>query len=66
MKSIVHGDHHSKWRDNAAGALALLAALALVVFLAYQLADLSARMIGHSANQAAVVHDATRLAHPSD
>ena len=66
MKSIVHGDPHPKWLDSAAGALALLATLALVVFLAYQLVDLSARMIGHSASQAAVVHDAARLAPLSD
>jgi hypothetical protein len=61
MKSIVHGDPHPKGRDNAAGGLAFLAALALVVFLAYQLVDLSGRMIGHSASLTAVVHDATRL-----
>jgi len=66
MKSIVHGDPHPKWLDSAAVALALLATLALVVFLAYQLVDLSARMIGHSASQTAVVHDATRLAPLSD
>ena len=56
MKSIVHGDPHSKWRDSAAGALALLAALALVVFLTYQLVDLSVRMLGHSASQIAGLH----------
>ncbi len=66
MKSIAHGDPHPRWRDNAAGALALLATLALVVFLAYQLVDLSARMIGHAASQTAVVHDATRFAPLSD
>ena len=66
MKSIIHGDPHSKWRGSAAGGLVLLATLALVVFLAYQLVDLSARMIGHSASLTAVVHDATRLAPPSD
>ena len=31
MKSIVHGYPHPKWRDSAAGALAFLATLALVV-----------------------------------
>ena len=56
----------SKRLDTAAGALALLATLALVVFLAYQLVDLSARMIGHSASQTAVVHETTRLAPPTD
>ncbi len=63
MKSIVHRNLHPKWLDTAAGALALLA---LVVFLAYQLVDLSARMIGHSASQTAVVHETTRLAPLSD
>ncbi len=56
MKSIVHGDHHSKRRENAAGALALLAAIALVVFLTFQLVDLSVRMLGHSASQIAGLH----------
>ncbi len=66
MKSIVHGDPRLKWRDSAAGGLALLAGLALVVFLSYQLVDLSARMIGHSASLTAVVHDANRLTPLSD
>ncbi len=66
MKSIAHGDPHPKWRDSAAGGLAFLATLALVVFLAYQLVDLSARMIGHAASQTVVVHETTRLAPLSD
>jgi hypothetical protein len=65
MKSIVQ-DPHRKWLDSAAGTIVFLAIIALVVFLAYQLVDLSARMISHSASQTAVVHDAIRLAPESD